>query len=194
MAVHATKYLTSRGFHDTAPEALNEALRLVLEHMEPMAYGDASTGLTAEEQAVLQEGGLTLEPTPGRDPLADTAVKYAAIIKRSFSTGEVSQRLGLTASRVRQMIADRSLYSFLIDGKRFIPIFQFIADDQLVPNIIRVNKVLDPRMHPVEVYNWYHTPNVDLFLNQELDDIVSPLDWLKAGQDAEPVLLLADRL
>ena len=46
-------------------EALNEALRLVLEHMEPMAYGDATTGLTAEEQTVLREGGLTLEPTPG---------------------------------------------------------------------------------------------------------------------------------
>lgn len=194
MAVHSSKYLTSRGFHDTAPEALNEALRLVLEHMEPMAYGDASTGLTAEEQVVLQEGGLTLEPTPGRDPLADTAVKYAAIIERSLSTGEVSQRLGLTTSRVRQMIADRSLYSFLIDGKRFIPVFQFVADDQLVPNITRVNKALDPRMHPVEVYNWYHIPNVDLFLNQDVDDIVSPLDWLKGGHDIESVLLLADRL
>jgi len=194
MAVHSTNYLTSRGLHDTAPEALNEALRLVLEHMEPMAYGDASTGLTAEEQSVLQEGGLILEPTPGRDPLADTAVKYAAIIKRSLSTSEVSQRLGLTTSRVRQMIADRSLYSFLIDGKRFIPVFQFTADDQLVPNIIRVNKALDPRMHPVEVYNWYHFPNVDLFLNQDIDDIVSPLDWLKGGHDVEPVLLLSDRL
>ncbi len=194
MAVHSTNYLTSRGLHDTAPEALNEALRLVLEQMEPMAYGDASTGLTAEEQAVLQEGGLILEPTSGRDPLADTAVKYAAIVKRSLSTGEVSQRLGLTTSRVRQMIADRSLYSFLIDGKRFIPVFQFAADDQLVPNIIRVNKVLDPRMHPVEVYNWYHLPNVDLFLDQDVDDIVSPLDWLKGGHDVESVLLLADRM
>ncbi len=194
MAVHSTNYLTSRGLHDTAPEALNEALRLVLAQMEPMAYGDASTGLTAEEQAVLQEGGLILAPTSGRDPLSDTAVKYAAIIKRSLSTGEVSQRLGLTTSRVRQMIAERSLYSVLIDGKRFIPVFQFAADDQLVPNLIRVNKVLDPRMHPVEVYNWYHLPNVDLFLDQDVDDIVSPLDWLKGGHDVESVLLLADRM
>ena len=194
MATQSANYLTSRGLRDTAPEALNEALRLVLEHMEPMAYGDATTGLTAEEQTVLREGGLTLEPTPGPDPLADTAVKYAAIITHSLSTGEVSQRLGLTASRIRQMIADRSLYSFLIDGNRYIPIFQFAADDRLVPNITRVNKALNPRMHPVEVYNWYHLPHVDLFLNQDVDDTVSPLDWLQGGQDVESLLRLAARL
>jgi hypothetical protein len=106
----SANYLTSRGLKKTTPKALNQALRQVLEKMEPMAYGDATSGLTAEEQAVLKEGGLTLEPLPGSDPLADTAVKYAAIITRSLSTREVSHRLGLTASRVRQMIADRSLY------------------------------------------------------------------------------------
>ena len=194
MATQSANYLTARGLRDTAPEALNEALRMVLENMEPMAYGDATTGLTAEEQAVLREGGLTLEQTPGRDPLADTAVKYAAIIKRSLSTSEVSQRLGLTASRVRQMIAERSLYSFLIDGNRYIPVFQFGADGRLVPNITRVNKALSPRMHPVEVYNWYHLPNPDLFPDEDVDEIASPLDWLKGGQDVEAALALARRL
>ena len=179
---------------ETSPEALNAALRLVLEKMEPMVYGDAASGLTAEEQAVLKEGGLTLEPLPGSDPLADTAVKYAAIITRSLSTREVSQRLRLTSSRVRQMIADHSLYSFLIDGNRYIPVFQFGEDDRLIPNIIRVNKVLNARLHPVEVYNWYHLPHVDLFLNQDIDAIVSPLDWLKGGQDTEILVRLAARL
>ena len=187
-------YLSSRGFMETSPEALNATLLLVLENMEPMVYGDAASGLTAEEQAVLKEGGLTLEPLPGSDPLADTAVKYAAIITRSLSTREVSQRLRLTSSRVRQMIADHSLYSFLIDGNRYIPVFQFGEDDRLIPNIIRVNKVLNPRLHPVEVYNWYHLPHVDLFLNQDIDANVSPLEWLKQGQDVELLVRLAIRL
>jgi hypothetical protein len=173
---------------------LNEALRRVLEKMEPMAYGDAASGLTPEEQAVLKEGGLTLEPLPGSDPLADTAVKYAAILTRSLSTREVSLRLGLTPSRVRQMIADRSLYSFLIDGNRYIPVFQFGADDRLIPNIAQVNKALNPRLHPVEVYNWYHQPHVDLFLNQDIEASVSPLEWLKGGQGVEVVVRLAARL
>ena len=194
MTIQPLNYLTSRGLRDTAPEALNEALRVVLDSMEPMAYGDATTGLTIEEQAVLREGGLTLEPTSGPDPLAKTVVKFAAIITQSRSTKEVSKRLGLAPSRIRQMIADRSLYSFLIEGNRYIPNFQFWAADRLVPNISRVNKALNSRMHPVEVYNWYHLPNVDLFLNDDIDDIVSPLDWLKGGQDVERLLLLADRL
>ncbi len=194
MATHPTNYLTSRGLLETSPEALNKALCIVLDSMEPMVYGAATKGLTAEEQEVLREGGLTLEPTPGSDPLAQTAVKYAAIVKRSLSTKEVSRRLGLAPSRIRQMIADRSLYSFLIGRNRYIPDFQFETDDRLVPNITRVNKALNPRMHPVEVYNWYHLENVDLFLNEDIDNIVSPLDWLKAGQDVERVVFLAHRL
>lgn len=194
MTTQPANYLTARGLRNTAPEALNEALRIVLDSMEPMVYGDATTDLTAEEQAVLRDGGLTLESTPGPDPLTETVVKYAAIVKRSRSTKEVSQRLGVAPSRIRQMIADRSLYSFLIDGNRYIPDFQFGAEGQLVPNITRVNKVLSPRMHPVEVYNWYHLPNVDLFVNDDIDDIVSPLDWLKGGQDIERLLFLARRL
>jgi hypothetical protein len=49
-------------------------------------------------------------------------------------------------------------------------------------------------LHPVEVYNWYHLPHVDLFLNQDIDAIVSPLDWLKEGLDAEILVRLAARL
>lgn len=92
------------------------------------------------------------------------------------------------------MVAEHSLYSFLIVGNRYVPLFQCGADDRLIPNITRVNKVLNPQMHPVEVDNWYHQPHVDLFLNQDIDDIVSPLDWLKGGQDVEDVVRLASRL
>lgn len=194
MTTRRANYLTSRGLLETAPEALNEALRVVLDSMEPMVYEQATKGLTAQEQAVLREGGLTLEPTPGPDPLAQTMVKYAAIVTRSLSPKAVSRRLGLAPSRVRQMIADRSLYSFLIDGNRYIPDFQFETDDRLVPNLAQVNKALNPRMHPVEVYNWYHQPHVDLFLNEDIDATVSPLDWLKGGQDVERVVFLAARL
>ena len=197
MSTQPMNYLASRGLKDTDPEALNDALRVVLESMEPMAYGDTTTGLTAEEQAVLREGGLTLERTPGPDPLAATAVKYAAIVKRSLSTKAVSQRLNLATSRVRQMIAERALYSFLIDGVRYVPDFQFVNEERrcrLVGNIAKVNRALNPRMHPVAVYNWFHLPNVDLFSNDDIDQTVSPLAWLEAGQDIDLVVLIAGRL
>ena len=188
------RYLTSRGLRESDPEVLNSALAAVLDRMEPLAYGDAVDGLPAAEQAVLRTGGLDLEPHPGPDPLAMTAVKYAAIMHRSLTSREVSERLGLAGSRVRQLVAVRSLYSFLLDGKRRIPDFQFLSDGGLVPNILCVNRALSPALHPVEVFNWLRGRNPDLFLDEDMGITVSPLVWLKAGHDPAPVALLASRL
>ena len=105
MAIKATRdetlYLQARGLRIQAPKALNKALRLALEDMQTTLYGEAEEELTAAEQAVLRRGGLVLEEQPGRDPLADTAVKYAAIIESSLSTSEAGKRLGFGAGRIR---------------------------------------------------------------------------------------------
>ena len=186
--------LISRGLRETDPQVLNNALAAVLDGMEPLAYGDAPGGLPAAEQAVLRAGGLVLEPQPGHDPVAMTAVKYAAIVERSLTSREVGETLGLAGGRVRQLIADRSLYSFLMGHRRLIPRFQFLPDGGLVPNIAVVNRALSARLHPVEVFNWLHARNADLFWDEDLDATVSPLDWLKAGYDASRVALLARRL
>lgn len=188
------RYLTSRGLKETDPQVLNSALAAVLDGIEPLAYGDAPGGLPAAEQAVLRAGGLQLEPQSGLDPLAMTAVKYAAIVEGSLTAREVGERLNLTGGRVRQLIADRSLYSFLMGSRRLIPRFQFRPDGGLVPNIAVVNRALSPRLHPVEVFNWLHARNADLFRDEDLDATVSPLDWLKAGHEAARVALLARRL
>ena len=162
--------------------------------MEPLTYGDAPDGLPAAEQALVRAAGLDLEPQHRSDPLAMTAVKYAAIVARSLTSQQVGERLGLAGGRVRPLIADRSLYSFLMGNRRLIPRFQFLPDGGLVPNIAVVNRALSPRLHPVEVFNWLHTRNADLFRDEDLDVTVSPLDWLRAGCDASPVALLARRL
>lgn len=186
--------LTSRGLRETDPQVLNDALAAVLDGMERLAYGDAPGGLPAAEQTVLRAGGLDLEPQPGPDPLAMTAVKYAAIVERSLTSREAGEYLDLAGGRVRQLIADRSLYSFLMGNRRLIPRFQFLPDGGLVPNIAVVNRALSARLHPVEVFNWLLARNADLFRDEDLDATVSPLDWLKAGYDASRVALLARRL
>lgn len=188
------RYLTSRGLQETDPQVLNRALAAVLDGIEPLAYGDAPDGLPAAEQAVLRAGGLQLESLPGLDPLAMTAVKYAAIVEGSLTAREVGERLALAGGRVRQLIADRSLYSFLIGSRRLIPEFQFLPGGGLVPNIAVVNRALSSRLHPVEVFNWLHARNADLFRDEEPDATVSPLDWLKAGYDAARVAVLIRRL
>lgn len=46
----------------------------------------------------------------------------------------------------------------------------------------------------MEVFNWLHARNADLFRDEDLDATASPLDWLKEGYDASRVALPARRL
>ena len=188
-------YLEARGLRDTAPEALNDALHAVLESMPPMIHDRASREMPEEEQAILRDAGFALKRRvdPSADPLAASVVKYAALVERSLSANEASGKLGLTPGRIRQMISDRSIYSFLIGHKRHIPDFQF-EGDRLTPNIARVNRALPREMHPVAVYNWYSQPHVDLFVGGDPENTVSPLDWLRTGRDTDRVVFLAGLL
>lgn len=187
-------YFTARGLRSTTPERLNAALRLVLDAMPTMLYGEPSEELTPEEQAVLKEGGVDLGSTPGRDPLAETAVQYAAIIQSSLTTKQAAKRMSIPESQVRQMMARRTLYSILLNNRRYIPIFQFEREGPLVANITKVNMALSPELHPVEVFDWYTQPNPDLFAGDDIDATLSPLAWLRSGGDVRKVVKLARRL
>lgn len=187
-------YFTVRGLRSTAPEGLNAALRVVLDAMPTLLYGEPTEELTAEEQAVLREGGVNLDAIPGRDPLAETAVQYAAIIDSSLTTREAAERLGIRESQVRQMIARRTLYSILLNNRRYIPIFQFEKGGSLVANITKVNAALNSDLHPVEVYDWYTQANSDLFVGDDIDATMNPLSWLRGGGDVKRLVTLARRL
>ena len=189
----ANHYLELRGIKDTSPEQLNEAMRRVLETMEPMIYEEPATGLTDAEQTVLKEGGLRLTRTSGRDLIAENAAKFAAIVERSVNTEAVAELVGMTSSRMRQLIASRELYSFRLDKKRMVPLFQ-IRDKRLVPNIVEVNQVLPGSMHPVAVYNWYHFENVELFTDDKQDNCLSPIEWLAEGRDPSKLVFMAQHL
>lgn len=189
------RYIEARGLRPVSPGELNVALRLVLNDMSVILYGETTHDLTAAEQAVLRRGGLVLEEQPGPDPLAETTVKFAAIIESSLSTTQVGKRLGFGAGRIRQMVADHTLYSILLEGRRYVPVFQFIDGvRRVVPNIGRVNAALNPELHPVEVVDWYTMPNPDLFVGDDSEQTVSPRNWLRAGNDPEPVVQLAKLL
>ena len=128
--------------------------------------------------------------------MAETAVRFAAIIESSLTIKETAKRLKKTEGVVRQMIARRTLYSVLLDNRRFIPIFQFAKDndDELVADITKVNVVLRPGLHPVEVFEWYTEPDAELYVNDDIDQPVSPLAWLNSGKKAKALVTLAKRL
>jgi hypothetical protein len=161
--------------------------------MPTLLYGDPTAELTAEEQRVLKESGVDLTTVVNQDPVAETAVQFAAIIESSLTIKEAALRMEKPESQVRQMIARRTLYSVLLDNRRYIPLFQFKKDGGLLPNITKVNAALSDDLHPVEVFEWYTQPDPDLYLGDTIEQTVSPIAWLLAGGDHQTLVTLAKR-
>lgn len=190
-AEYALDYLEARGI--SGPEAVAEALHRILENMEPMVYDSPTRGLTEHEQAILREGGLRLKRTSGPDLVAEGAVRFAALVEHSLSVEEVAAQLKVTPGRVHQMISSRDLYSFRVDARRLVPGFQ-ICDGRLIPNIAQVNKALPATMHPLGIFNWYHRENVDLYVDDQQEVCLTPLEWLAEGRDPAHVIFMSKHL
>ena len=159
-----------------------------------MIDGQTGAELTVLETQVLTDAGVDLNTEARTDPLGATAALFASIIGTGLTTDEAARRLDLRQNCVRQMIARRTLYSGLLDNRRYIPLFQFEAGGGLIPNITEVNAALPDDLHPVDVYDWYTRADPDLFVGDDIDAPMSPLAWLRNGGDVESVLTLARRL
>ncbi len=146
--------------------------------------------LTAAERAALQSVGV--DPTGPGDPAPRLKVAAAHAVLRGTAVplAQAAARLGVEPSRLRQRIAEGSLLGVrLADGRSWgIPAFQLTPDAEL-PGLRQVMRAAAPGLSAVAIDAFFNTPNVDL-----VDDAgapTSPVDWLRAGGDPEPVARLA---
>lgn len=159
-----------------------------------MLYDVTTTELSVGERRVLIDAGVDLNAPPRSDPLAATAELHAAIIDTSLTTNQAAERMSMPLDRLRQMIVRRTLYSVVLDNRRYIPLFQFDKVGGLVRNITKVNAALPVDLHPVDVFDWYTKPDPDLFAGDDVDEPMSPLAWLGCGGDIRSVMVLVRRL
>jgi hypothetical protein len=153
---------------------------------------DPRSALSQEEIDVLERGGFDLRPldASGFDPIGEFVATYAAIVASSLTTREAAARLGVDESRIRQRLANRTLYGVKSEGQWRVPLFQF-EGEKLIPGWNVVLPRFDPTLHPVSLYNWFHLPDPDLEI---ADESVSPRAWLISGGDPEIVARLASDL
>lgn len=177
------------------PEALNEALMdaLAARHAVLYPFGGRS-GLTSAEAGALLRGGFDLssQDRGKEDPVVHASAEHAAILTSALTTAEAAERLGVSDGRVRQRLAQRSLYG--VHGRRgwLVPSFQFASDGDL-PGWDKVAPRLPVAMSPVTLLGWLTLPNPDLVLGED-ERPTSPRDWLLSGHDPELVAQLADGL
>lgn len=175
------------------PEALDRLVQEALERLPRGLYrDDPQRDLTTQEVEALRDGGFALEgeDLDEDDPLARTAAEYAALVQTSLTTSKAAARLRVEPSRIRQRLTEHppTLYGIRLGSGWRIPEFQFEGDD-LLPGWSEVVAALDPELHPISVYRWFTTPNVDLEDQEERR--LSPRDWLRLGYKPASVAELA---
>lgn len=152
--------------------------------------------LTLDERAVLRSVGARGLDSDSADIAAlersnvgRLAAEYAELISSAYSAREVSERLGVSSSRVRQLVGLRRLYAIDCSGGRKFPRFQF-GPEGLLPASERILGAIRPDAHPIAIRRFFMQPTEDL-RSDVLDEPLCPRDWLLLGNSPDVLLPLA---
>jgi hypothetical protein len=179
---------------DEATRLYEEARRHLLKN-EPLrgeSGESAARTLSAGELDALKAVGLTTAPFAegsARDPLMRSITDYMALLETSYSTSQAARHLKVDASRVRQRLRENSLFGIDYDGEKRLPRFQF-ERAQVIPGLREVLAALPEGLNPLDVAEWFLSPNPDLE-NDAQETPLSPRDWLLKGQPVNAVARLA---
>jgi hypothetical protein len=179
---------------EDATHLYEEARRRLLKN-EPLrgeSGESAARTLSIGELAALERVGLSANPWKGgakRDPLQQSITDYMALLETSYSTGEAAKHLKVDASRVRQRLRENSLFGIDYGGEKRLPRFQF-ERAQVLPGLRDVLAVLPEGLNPLDVAEWFLSPNPDLEIESQ-EEPLSPRAWLLKGHAVGAVVKLA---
>jgi hypothetical protein len=179
---------------EDATRLYEEARRRLLKN-EPLrgeSGESAARTLSVGELDALKAVGLTTEPFEegsARDPLTQSIADYMALLETSYSTSQAAKYLKVDASRVRQRLREHSLFGIDYDGEKRLPRFQF-ERAKVIPGMREVLAALPEGLNPLDVAEWFLSPNPDLEIEDD-EKPLSPRDWLLSGASVEAVVALA---
>ena len=151
---------------------------------------ESQSSLTAVEAAALTAGGMDLESDIERqeDPEILGIRKLAEILIQSLADVEVAKLLDLSIDRVRDLAKKHELFTIGAEyGLTRFPAFQF-SDDGLLPGFRKVagNIPRDKSICGVEAF--FCRRNPDLYVDDDIDQQLSPVEWLESGRDPAAII------
>lgn len=171
-----------------------EGERLKLRFLRTAAPEDEAKALTEAEQRALARGGVaSVSDAEARLAHARAAAEYQGLCATSLSVEEAAARLDVNPSRIRQRLAERSLFGLKDGNAWLLPAFQFQRAG-LVPGIDAVLKRLPADISPLAVARWLGIPNPDLATRDDEETPLTPLQWLLSGNSPETAAELAAAL
>ena len=177
-----------------AARLYEEARRRLLKN-EPLrgeAGETVNRALTAGELNALQVVGLSVSPWKGsttQDPLKQSITDYMALLETSYSTAQAARCLKVDVSRVRQRLRENSLFGLDYDGEKRLPRFQF-ERARVIPGLREVLAALPQGLNPLDVAEWFLSPNPDLEIATQ-EQPLSPREWLLKAHPVAAVVDLA---
>ncbi len=184
-------YKGDSGFHrvplpGVAAAGINSGLVGVMVGIMEVAQERSEDRLSGGELQVLERYPSASTEEVSR-ALARSAGIRQGIIDASLSVGEAAERLGVGTSRIRQRIGEGTLYAVKRGRSWRLPDWQFTQSGAL-PGIAGVMHALPDGTDLLAVDGFVTSPNVDLVVDGVA---VTPLEWLGAGLDPEPVTQIA---
>lgn len=162
-----------------------EGERLKLRFLRTPAPEDEAKALTEAEQLALGRGGVTsVSDAEARLAHARAAAEYQGLCATSLSVEQAAARLDVNPSRIRQRLAERSLFGLKDGSAWLLPAFQFRRAGS-VPGIDVVLKRLPSDISPLAVARWFGIPNPDLATRDDAETPLTPLQWLLSGNSPE---------
>jgi|SRR6185437_1860432 len=179
---------------DVPAGLFEQARRQLLENGPLRARSSEGTSiphaLSRTEIDALRSVGLSTErwkTGEHTDPLAQSIADYMALLDTSLTTSEAAKYLKVDPSRIRQRVRAGSLYGIEYDGEKRLPRFQF-ERRKILPGLAEVLSELPVHLSPIDVAEWFLSPNPDL---EVVERPVSPREWLLSGRSVELVVSLA---
>lgn len=150
-------------------------------------HATATPPLAAAEAALLDEAGFREDDGDRPGALERSRIRYELLVGQSLPLERAAKVLGVNTSRLRQRLAQRTLYGIKVGRAWKLPAFQFDPRrKKLVRGIEQVLPNLREDAHPLAVATWFTTPHEDLVAGED-DAPLTPVEWLSAGSPVDVV-------
>ena len=107
--------------------------------------------LSVHDETLLDEAGLTAERPKATVALLSSDLQMRELVRLSLTVNAAAERLGVSSARVRQRIADHTVWAYKSGRNQLLPAAQFI-DNGTVPHLDKVAPLIPRDLHPLSVH------------------------------------------
>lgn len=137
----------------------------------------APSPLTLVEAAIYDQAGMSEDRLALQQQATDVAAQFIALLATAIPVADAAPRIGVSRSRMQQMISSRGVWAVRQGTRWALPAVQFDGDT-LLPGWSMVARALPEAAHPLEILGFLTTPQPELTLDGRPQSV---RDWLRSG-------------